>query len=150
ALRREYFPETEAKVFAELLDLFAADGVLELRDESECRPGSRPALEGRLGDEFETLAAMYASAGNAPTTPSEAVAGLDLKESDTSSLFELLVERERLVRVDEDLYFARATYRKLVTEICHAIEREGPLAVAEIRNLLGTSRKYVVPLHEHL
>jgi selenocysteine-specific elongation factor len=55
------------------------------------------------------------------------------------------------VRVTDDLYLhadADADMRRLVRE--RLSQQSGGLTVAEIRDLLGTTRKYAVPLCEYL
>src|SRR5207244_3081178 len=63
---------------------------------------------------------------------------------------ELCVAEGYLVRIVDDVYLhadVEAGMRKLITEKLSG----GPgLLVAEIRDLLGTTRKYAIPLCEHL
>src|SRR5262249_2887476 len=65
-------------------------------------------------------------------------------------LFDVCVAEGLLVRITDELYLhadTDAEMRRLVTERL----REGPgLTVAEIRDILGTTRKYAVPLCEYL
>jgi len=65
-------------------------------------------------------------------------------------LFDVCVAEGQLARITEDLYLhadTEAEMRRLVSERL----KEGPgLTVAEIRDILGTTRKYAVPLCEYL
>ena len=65
-------------------------------------------------------------------------------------LFDVCVAEGHLVKVTEEIYLhadAEAEMRRRVT----AKLADGPgLTVAEIRDLLGTTRKYAVPLCEYL
>src|SRR5205807_8799772 len=65
-------------------------------------------------------------------------------------LFEVCVADGDLVRINDDIYLhseTEAEMRRLIQERLSA----GPgLTVAEIRDLLGTTRKYAVPLCEYL
>jgi selenocysteine-specific elongation factor len=65
-------------------------------------------------------------------------------------LFEVCVAEGLLARITDDLYLhtdTEAEMRRLVMERL----KEGPgLTVAEIRDILGTTRKYAVPLCEYL
>ncbi len=62
----------------------------------------------------------------------------------------LLVERGTLVRVGESVFFTRAAYDEAVRMLVGALRAQGALTVAAARDILGTSRKYVLPLLEHL
>ncbi len=61
-----------------------------------------------------------------------------------------LVERGALVKLGETVLFERAAYEEAVRRLLSALRAEGTLTVAAARDLLGTSRKYVLPLLEHL
>jgi selenocysteine-specific elongation factor len=50
------------------------------------------------------------------------------------------------VEVAPDLVYDRQTLDALLDRIRGAIQREGPLTVARIRDVLGASRKYVLAL----
>jgi selenocysteine-specific elongation factor len=92
--------------------------------------------------ERERLVAELDASGFAPPLPS--ALGVD------DALVRALTARGELVRIGGDFYLtaARASdARRLVRD---RIETEGPVTVAQIRDLLGTSRKYAVPLCEWL
>ena len=66
------------------------------------------------------------------------------------ALLEYLVAEERVVRVNDDTLFARSSYDDAVGRLrSHLIEHR-TLTVAAARDLLGSSRRYVLPLLEWL
>jgi selenocysteine-specific elongation factor len=72
------------------------------------------------------------------------------KELDADpALISSLVQTGDLVKIG-DFYLSAAQAQKARSEVRSAIEKSGPLTVAEIRDLLGTTRKYAVPLCEWL
>ena len=79
--------------------------------------------------------------GFAPPLTGELQVGTELLRS--------LVESGDLVRVG-DFYLTSEQALRAQTLVRDFIEREGPATVAQIRDLLGTSRKYAVPLCEWL
>ncbi|HEX2235344.1 MAG TPA: SelB C-terminal domain-containing protein, partial [Actinomycetota bacterium] len=64
-------------------------------------------------------------------------------------LLRALVEAGDLVPI-ANFYLTRGSAARARAEVRAAIEASGPLTVAQIRDLLGTSRKYAVPLCEWL
>jgi selenocysteine-specific elongation factor len=66
------------------------------------------------------------------------------------SVVAALLDEGRLVRVGEDLYFAEADFARMETWIIDHIQREGNLTVAQMRDSLGTSRKYALAVLEYL
>jgi selenocysteine-specific elongation factor len=65
------------------------------------------------------------------------------------ALMRALADQGKVVRVG-DFYLSAERARQAQDIVRDAIRGRGPLTVAEIRDLLGTSRKYAVPLCEWL
>nr|MBN1229423.1 selenocysteine-specific translation elongation factor [Anaerolineae bacterium] len=65
-------------------------------------------------------------------------------------VLQALVERGDLVQVSGDVLFTAETYEWLVGQVTTTIHTQGSITVAEARDLLSTSRKYVLGLLEHL
>jgi selenocysteine-specific elongation factor len=65
------------------------------------------------------------------------------------ALLRALADSGELVRIN-DFYLTRRHANEARRKVREAIETAGPLTVAQIRDLLGTTRKYAVPLCEWL
>jgi selenocysteine-specific elongation factor len=89
----------------------------------------------------DELVAAIEGAGFAP--PLEKELGID------PSLLRALVDAGELVKID-GFFLTAEQARDARAKVRSAIETEGPRTVAEIRDLLGTTRKYAVPLCEWL
>jgi selenocysteine-specific elongation factor len=64
-----------------------------------------------------------------------------------------LIEQRRLVRVGsatEAVLFLKESYEEAVGKILAYVREHGRITVAEARDVLGTTRKYVLPLLEHM
>jgi selenocysteine-specific elongation factor len=61
-----------------------------------------------------------------------------------------LTEAGEVIRVTEDLYFAREVFDRFSHDILCLIDDRGPVTVAEVRDHFGISRKYALALLEHL
>jgi selenocysteine-specific elongation factor len=55
-----------------------------------------------------------------------------------------------LVKLDETIYYSRATYDEMVARVLQTIDEQGDINVAAMRDIFGTTRKYAIPLLEHL
>ncbi len=62
----------------------------------------------------------------------------------------LLVDGGTLVRLKDDVLFHRDAVQEAAELITKAIQEKGPIEAAQFRDLVGTSRKYVIPLLERL
>ena len=65
-------------------------------------------------------------------------------------LLALLADQRRVVRAAQGVVFDAATYDRLASEVVALMRTQGRATVAEVRDLLGTSRKYTLALLEHL
>jgi selenocysteine-specific elongation factor len=62
----------------------------------------------------------------------------------------LLVDNGSVARLKDDILLHRDTIREAIEIITRAVQEKGPIEAAQFRDLVGTTRKYVIPLLEHL
>lgn len=65
-------------------------------------------------------------------------------------LLGLLADQGRVVRAGQGVVFAAAPYARLEAQVTAHLRAHGAITVAEVRDLLGTSRKFALALLEHL
>jgi selenocysteine-specific elongation factor len=114
------------------------------------RADFKPKLSASLRKLKDRLVASYAEAGFQPPEPASFAGAAGGNAANLKDLFDVCVAEGQLVRVADDLYLhadVEAQMRRRVTE---RLGQGAGLTVAEIRDLLGTTRKYAVPLCEYL
>jgi selenocysteine-specific elongation factor len=114
------------------------------------RADFKPKLSANLRKLKDKLVATYQSARFQPPEPSSFAGQAGGNAANLKDLFDVCVAEGYLVHIAEDIYLhveAEAEMRRLVRE--RLVEGKG-LTVAEIRDMLGTTRKYAVPLCEYL
>lgn len=62
----------------------------------------------------------------------------------------LLVDRGAVARLKDDVLMHRETVEEAKKLVGDAIRKSGAIEAAQMRDVLGTSRKYIIPLLEHL
>jgi selenocysteine-specific elongation factor len=67
-----------------------------------------------------------------------------------SDLINLLVQQNKVVKVSEEVVFSTAAYSEMVNKVISYLKTKDKASLAEIRDLLNTSRKYTMALLEHL
>jgi selenocysteine-specific elongation factor len=67
-----------------------------------------------------------------------------------SGLIKLLVEEGKLVKVGRDFLVHQEIVETAKTAIAETIEKNGGIAISEIKAILSSTRKYVVPFAEYL
>lgn len=130
--------------FNDLLNQAAAQGrivdegaVVRLSGHEARLAPKEQAAAGRLLAQFAAQPAM-------PPGAAEAVAAVG------EDVFQWLIDSGRLARVSDDVVFEAAAYDAMLQQIMDHLRREGSITVAQVRDLLGTSRKYALALMEHL
>jgi selenocysteine-specific elongation factor len=122
---------------------------VELRDDRVVRSGPSPPISSAESQKLAALAQTYATAGmNAPLFQS--VAGiLKVDEPELRRLMTVLLREKVLVKVGkDDLYMHRDVLGKLYAQVRSL---QGQLVdVGRFKQLTGLSRKYAIPLLEHL
>jgi selenocysteine-specific elongation factor len=115
------------------------------------RADFKPKLSANLRKLKDKLVAAFQEARFQPPEPSSFAGAAGGNAGSLLDLFEVCLAEGFLVRVAADVYLhadAEADMRRVVKE--QLMQRGGGLTVAEIRDLLGTTRKYAVPLCEYL
>jgi selenocysteine-specific elongation factor len=65
-------------------------------------------------------------------------------------LLNMLIEQGKVVKVSDNIVFSRAAYDDMVSKITSGIKARGKISLGEVRDMFGTSRKYVQALLEYL
>ena len=129
----------EERVFAQLVGALETDGLVK-PERDKVRLASHAVRltpdQQRLVDRIE---AAFRDAGPAPPTP----------EDEESELFQLLVTDRRLIRVKESLYFHAEALKAIEEKLVALLREKREIAPADVKDLLGISRKYAIPLLEY-
>ena len=103
-----------------------------------------PDHEITLTPKMEEEAAAYLnSLRKAPYSPSS-----DQKVS--PELLSVLIDQGKVVRVTDGVVFDAGAYREMTERIVQHLKDQGNITVAEARTMFNTSRKYILPLLEHM
>jgi selenocysteine-specific elongation factor len=73
----------------------------------------------------------------------------EVDESLGSELAQALLDQGKLVRVSDAIVLDRAAYTGAITQVVSYLQEHKTITVAQARDLLGTSRKYMLAILEH-
>ena len=144
--RRKVLPGADARGWAAFLSHAAGCGDLAFERD-------RIALCGRMvtlnAGQQKVVDGILGAAQDAGYNPA---AGSELKErfkaKDTEELLGYLLETGQLVRLQDDLMMSAAHLEEARRRTVAFLQAHGKITVAEFRDLLGTTRKYALPLLE--
>jgi selenocysteine-specific elongation factor len=115
------------------------------------RADFKPKLSANLRKLKDKVVATFQEAGFTPPEPGSFAGAAGGNASNLKDLFDVCVAEGYLVPVADGLYLHVDAEAEMRRRIAERLSGNGPgLTVAEIRDLLGTTRKYAVPLCEYL
>ncbi len=141
----------EADFLDALLEFEAGEKTLERLPGGLVRPlgrasGADPATE----EAARGVLAALAKDPYQPPSPAELVAALALPEKRVRAVLELLIDRGEVHRVNPEILMTRASFEGARAAVVENCQKNGALDIPSLRDRLGTSRKYLIPLLEHL
>jgi selenocysteine-specific elongation factor len=114
------------------------------------RADFKPRLSANLRKLKDKLVAAYQSAGFQPPEPSSFAPQAGGNASNLKDLFDVCVAEGYLAKVTDEIYLYSETESDMRQRVVERLKQGTGLTVADIRDLLGTTRKYAVPLCEYL
>ena len=130
----------------EALARLARASLVTLRGSNVSRIGWQPTLSREVLQLRDRLLADLRAAGPEPPTVSGLTA---LYHSDVTRLLRILERDGLVVAVEADRYYSAETLGVLVGRLRDGMTRGREYAPAELRDLVGLSRKYLIPFLEY-
>ena len=132
------------RLFNLIVTKMALEGVLAESPKWAALPGHVVRFSPFQQVKVDKLMPLFATAPYAPPSVKECVAVVG------EDIFSALLEFGDLVAVSGEVVFCKTDYEAMVKKIRQALQQKGQVTLAEVRDLLNTSRKYVQALLEHL
>jgi selenocysteine-specific elongation factor len=85
-----------------------------------------------------------------PPDPVEIARQEGVSEAQLRPVIDFCVSGRELIRVDRQFYLHHECYDQLQKRMVEGLGTGDGLTMSQIKDLLGTSRKYAVPICEHL
>jgi selenocysteine-specific elongation factor len=114
------------------------------------RADFKPKLSGNQRKLKDKIVATYAEARFQPPEPASFAAQAGGNAASLKDLFEVCVAEGYLVAIADDVYLHADAETEMRRRIEERLSTGPAMTVAEIRDLLGTTRKYAVPFCEYL
>lgn len=149
-LRSREFAYLNGRIFRTLLTSLAKQKLIHVED-AILRLFDHKVVF--LADESKTqdeLLQFYLAGGLKTPTIKEAYARFPkLEPAFIKDMLMVLVSRNDMVKVNEDLYFTTEVLGQLKIDLYEFIQREGDIDAPRFKELTGLTRKFSIPLLEH-
>jgi selenocysteine-specific elongation factor len=140
----------QEKVFGQLLAVLESEDVVRSERDQVRLTSHAIRLTPEQQRVVEGLESMFRAAGAAPPGPEEALGRLGVQGTEKHELFQLLVADRRLLRVKESLFFHAGALGEIQEKVVAHLKEKKEIGPADVKDLLGVSRKYAIPLMEYL
>ncbi|MHC4948076.1 MAG: selenocysteine-specific translation elongation factor [Planctomycetota bacterium] len=137
-------------VLGGLVDGLVDTGGLVGDEQAVALPDFRPALTDAQRRLREQVLGAYRDAGFNPPDAAEVARVVGTSGSKLAPILQLCVQQRELTHLADGLYLHRDWEEALRRRIADALHGGRGMTVSEIRDTLGTTRKYAVPLCEYL
>ena len=133
-----------------VLASMAAAQKIELGDKTIALAGRGPRLSSQEQKLLEQVLEIYRQSAFQPPTVEEVKSRAPRNQAIVPSLVVLAAQQGRLVRISPEFYLHAQTEARMRQVLAERLSGGQGLTVSQIREILGTSRKYAVPLCEYL
>ncbi|HEX3030921.1 MAG TPA: selenocysteine-specific translation elongation factor [Bacillota bacterium] len=149
-LRSRLFPGIPNKSFNSLLQHLDSQGLISVREQAVSAAGWVPEIPDHLRPKTDAVVSLFHQNGWQPPGWEEAAAQAGLPEEWQDEMLRFLINQGLLVKLADEIYFHRECLQAAKEKIVTQLEANQQISLAEVRDLLGSSRKYILPLLEYL
>lgn len=149
-LRSRFLPQQEQAVADGLLDYYARVERIKFTNGMASLFKFKVKVDEEAARMTEVMETIYRQAGYAPPTTDEVLGQMGKDQKKAQQVHAALVGSGTLVRMDAQMCFHREAYDEAVRQIVEQCRAQGQITLAEVRDLLGTSRKYAMAILDTL
>ncbi|HEX6693445.1 MAG TPA: selenocysteine-specific translation elongation factor [Longimicrobiales bacterium] len=133
-----------ARVAGWAADALVAEGVLRSSDGALARAGFAPSLDPAQQATADTLEAAIDGAGVEAPSTAELGAGTSI------AILRFLADRGGIIALPGDRWIGRAALDGVIRRLNDRFEPGKQVETADLKDTIGVSRKYLIPILEHL
>jgi selenocysteine-specific elongation factor len=138
----------DERVFGHLLETLTAENTVRTERDKVRLAAHEVRLSADQQKVIDRVEHEFRSAAAAPPSAEEALTRAGLSGDEEHELFQLLVQDKKLVRVKDSLYFHAEALESIQERLVAMLRERKEIGPGDIKDLLGISRKYAIPLLE--
>ncbi len=150
ALRHAALPSLDEACFEGVLAHAAHAGALVVEDgvvsHAKAGAGAKRQAEARANAALQLLE----QAGATPPFVADVQKALGCSQGEASAALGVLEKRGDAVRIDRDLYYSAPAFEQLKSSVVACLQAHGEANAATLKDAMGVSRKYAIPVLEKL
>ncbi|MEW9124056.1 MAG: selenocysteine-specific translation elongation factor [Thermotaleaceae bacterium] len=147
-LKNKVHSKAKGKLFDELLNYFAHNKIIKLDNHSVALENFEIQFDLESLNIREELERIYLEGGFQTPDPEAIIEKDRKKEKLYRQVFDALLENGQLIKIRDDILLHRLLYERSIEMIKSFILENGEITLSQFRDLVGTTRKYALPLLE--
>lgn len=149
-LAQRSFKRIDPSCFDALLQQAAADERIITVDGLISHPQAGSGAKHAEEQAADALVTLLDAAGAAPPTVADLIARAGVTATLAHRALHSLEKQGQVVRIDQELYFSTCAFTALSDAVRRYLEAQGSATPAALKEAMGTTRKYAMPLLERL
>ena len=145
-LSRRTGADHEAAVFQAAAESLAADGRVRLESGRVALPGHQVELTAEQEALRRAIAGALRGGGAKPPDEGELPGSLGRPAAEVEAVVAVMQQRGDLVRLRDGLLFDAAVLERIESDLVAYLREHGQIEVAGFRELVGTTRRFALPL----
>ncbi|SHJ82652.1 selenocysteine-specific translation elongation factor [Paramaledivibacter caminithermalis] len=147
-IKSRFFKNTRGKLFDEIIEIYKKNGIVNVFGDKVALKGFEIQLSSKQTAIKDRITKIYRDNGFKPPMLKDVLKSMDLDEKD-KDIIDVMIDMNILIKVSEDILFHIDVYSKAKEALKKHLVENKEITLAQFRDILNTSRKYVVPLLEH-
>ncbi|MDQ1269850.1 MAG: selenocysteine-specific elongation factor [Thermodesulfobacteriota bacterium] len=139
----------DARFFNILFNRLEKENLIVLDKNLVKLSGFKVALQVDQHEVKEKIAAIYKTSGLTPPFFHTICQDLDLDQKTARGVMQMLIDEKQVVKTKDDLFFDAAAVSDLETKLIEFLKANEKISTPEFKDMIGISRKYVIPLIEY-
>ncbi len=139
-----------ARVTARVFETLIAEGRLKAAGELLGLSGHSVVLNRKQRQLADALLDAHGRGGLTPPNLKDVLADLGVSDREAAPVVKVLATDGDLVRVRDGLYYARDAFQEVLDRVAAWFEGHDDLNLADMKEIFGFSRKYIIALLEYL
>jgi len=145
-----HFDYIEPLIFNALLTHLCETNQLKQNESGIALKEFTPILSPNQKQLLENIPTMIGEGGFTPPDSAQLAATLNTTESELQPILDLCIASGELIHIAGGMFLHRERHETMIRIIHDNMIARGELSVSKIRELLSTSRKFAIPICEHL
>lgn len=149
-LRSRNFSQLSNKVFNVLLNYWQTQSLIKVMDELIALADFTPSPNQEVADKLVQIEQALDRGKFQPPSWTELMSSVQVGAEQAEELLQYLLAKGTIVKLEDDMYFHQPVLNEAVQLVKQFLAEHKELQLGQARDLLNSSRKYVLPLLEYM